>query len=94
MCCKPNGSVECFDVHNPSFTFLTGDPFGNLCIGLLLVDVPRPFQCLQSLQTRQMVCLLCGLLMDVVFFISIGVVDEWCGSLTELLFITGMGLQF
>ena len=94
MCRKPNVSVECFDVQNPSFTFLTGDPFGNRCVGLLLVDAPRSFQCLQSLQARQMVFLICGLLVDVVCFISIDVVDEWCGSLTELPAITGMGLQF
>ena len=74
VCCKPNVSFECFDVHNPSFAFLTGVPFGSRCIGLWLVDVPRSFQCLQSLLTPQMVCLLCGTLMDVVCFISIDAV--------------------
>ena len=93
MCCKPNVSFEYFDVHNPSFAFLTGVPFGSRCIGLWLVDAPRSFQCLQSLQTSQLVCLLCGTLMDVVCFISIDVVGDLCGSLTELPAITGMGLQ-
>ena len=74
VCCQPKVSFTCFDVHDPSFDFLTALLFGSRCIGLWLVDVPSSFQFLQSWLTPQMVCLLCETLIDVVCFISIDAV--------------------